>query len=214
VDVLRAVGTALVAAGGALGTMLLGVLLTDLPGWSVPVAVAITLVYGITAGILGSYDLRSPGAWLLLVLDHTWSLPNTLLGTVVGTLLYPWFGTPSRALSAGHDWVAMRARSTTGFGADVLQTVGPVNLGGPGAHERVHLLQARIFGPTFVPLVIASYLVTGVIQVLSIPVCLVLRALGITSSWHLQPPASSAVSGFFGWIYYATPFELWAYATQ
>ena len=29
----------------------------------------------------------------------------------------------------------------------------------------------------------------------------------------IQPPARSAVGGFFGWIYYATPIELWAYAS-
>lgn len=42
---------------------------------------------------------------------------------------------------------------------------------------------------------------------------LALKAANLRSSVCLRPPADSAVSGFFGWIYYATPFEVWAYAS-
>ena len=59
----------------------------------------------------------------------------------------------------------------------VKQTIGTVNLGGPGAHERIHLLQARILGPTFLVLVGLSYVVTAVIQLVwTITIGAVLRA--------------------------------------
>ncbi len=90
-----------------------------------------------------------------------------------------------------------------------------MNIGGAGNHERVHLLQARIFGPLFIPIVVTNYILTGLIQILfTVILGFALKAAGIRQTAYLQPPASSAVKGFFGWIYYATVFELWAYATE
>lgn len=212
---VRTLLTSVVAVASALGTLLLASLALPVlaePAVLVPVGIAV-LGNAILAGVLGSYDLAQPGHWALLVLDHSWSLPSTVLGAVVGNAVYPFFGTPSSADSAGRTWVVYRAKGTTGFGTDVLQTLGTVNLGGAGQHERMHLLQARLFGPTFLPLFGAQYLVTGLLQILFVPVGALLVAFKVRTSWHLEPPASSAVSGFFGWIYYATPFELWAYAS-
>jgi len=100
----------------------------------------------------------------------------------------------------------------------VLQTIGTVNLGGEGKHEKVHLLQARILGPLFIPLVIVSYIITGAIQIFfTITLGAILKATGARDTAYLCPPAGpdgSAVPGFFGWIYYATPIELWAYSTE
>src|SRR5258707_873524 len=42
----------------------------------------------------------------------------------------------------------------------------------------------------------------------------ILKAAGKRDTPYFRPPEHSAVSGFFGWIYYATIFELWAYATE
>jgi hypothetical protein len=82
----------------------------------------------------------------------------------------------------------------------------------------VHVLQARILGPVFIPLVIVSYIVTGAIQILfTITIGAILKATGSRDTAYLCPPAGpdgSAVPGFFGWIYYATPIELWAYSTE
>jgi len=95
----------------------------------------------------------------------------------------------------------------------VLQTLGTVNIGGSGQHERMHLLQARIFGPLYLPLFGLFYVVTFLIQCLfTVPWGLILKAAGARTTAHLSPPSSSAVSGFWGWIYFATPFEVWAYA--
>jgi hypothetical protein len=172
--------------------------------------------YGLQAGILVIYDLSTPKGWGQLVLDMTWSLPNTLFGFLVGNAIYPFFGWPTRATSEGTGWIVYMPRSAgTGFGHDVLQTLGTINLGGSGNHERVHLLQARIFGPLYLPLFGANYVVNFLVQGLwTVTVGGLLSLLKLRDKAYFRPPGRSAVSGFFGWIYFATLFELWAYRTE
>jgi len=185
------------------------------PAYLLAVILAIVMfAYGVVAAWMGSYDLSTGLGWLMLLVDLTWSLPNTVFGAVTGLWLYAFWGNPSRGNSEGRGWITYSPRSATGFGNDVLQTLGTVNLGGSGQHERMHLLQARIFGPLYLPIFGLSYVVTFLIQCLfTLVLCLILKATGVRSSAHLNPPASSAVSGFFGWIYHSTPFEEWAYAS-
>jgi hypothetical protein len=173
------------------------------------------LLYGLMAGFLLSYDLSQPLGVLALIVDLSWSLPNTLLGFIVANPIYFLFGKPSRELSRNESWISYKARGTSGFGVNVLQTVGTVNIGGRGNHEKVHLLQARIFGPLFIPIVVVNYVLTGLLQILfTVTIGLILKRTGKRPTAYLQPPGNSAVSGFFGWIYYATFFELWAYGTE
>jgi hypothetical protein len=168
------------------------------------------LVYGLESGLLLSYDLGSISGWGVLFLDVTWSFPNTLFGLVIGNLFYPFLGGLSRTLSEGQGWVSY-ARP----GGRVLQTLGTINLGGAGAHERVHLWQARIFGPLYLPLFGASYVITALLQILwTITLGGLFFLLKVRETPYLRPPEHSVVQGFFGWIYAATPFELWAYATE
>lgn len=175
---------------------------------------AIGGLYGLLAGAVLAYDLGSAGGWFALLLDHTWSLPNTVFGMLTGSWIYLLFGAPSRALSAGHAWVAYAPRSGGSFGHSVLQTVGTINIGGSGQHERMHLLQARLFGPLYLPLFAANYVLTALIQILfTCTIGLILYRTGRRRTPYFEPPSRSAVSGFFGWIYYATFFELWAYAS-
>lgn len=170
-------------------------------------------LYGLEAGILHIYDLETGLGWFEMIVDLTWSLPNTMFGFVFGNLIYIIFGNPSLADSEGQAWISFQPRSSSGFGHSVLQTLGTVNLGGAGQHERMHLLQARIFGPAYIPLVVAFYTVTTVIQVVwTLTLGLLLKALGVRNTAWFEPPSNSAVGGFFGWIYYATPFEFTAYA--
>jgi hypothetical protein len=214
---VRTIVTALVAAALAIGATLLYSLLWAFlrTTWVLVVVGAIAFVLGIIAGVVGSYDLRTPSSWAMLFLDHVWALPSTLFGAVVGNLVYPFFGNPSSALSASKDWVAYAPRGSSGFGVDVLQTLGTVNIGGAGAHERVHLLQARILGPLYLPTVAASYVVTSLIQFLFTgTIGLLLWVLKIRQRPYFSAPSTSAVKGFWGWIYHSTPIELWAYATE
>jgi hypothetical protein len=172
------------------------------------------LGYGLEAGLLRIYDLETGRGWVELIVDLTWSLPNTLFGFIVGNGAYVWFGGLSRPRSEGQGWIVYMPRPGGSFGRDVLQTLGTVNIGGAGQHEKMHLLQARIFGPIYLPFVAASYVVTFLMQVLwTITLGGLLKLLGVRQTAWFRPPARSAVSGFFGWIYYATPIELWAYAS-
>jgi hypothetical protein len=195
----------LLAVTAALGT----------PAYMLAVLLAIVMfAYAVVATWKGIYDLSTPLGWLMLLVDLTWSLPNTVFGAITGLWLYAIFGSPSTANSEGRGWISYSPRSSTGFGNDVLQTLGTVNIGGSGQHERMHLLQARIFGPLYLPIFGLSYVVTFLIQCLfTLVLGLILKATGVRTSAHLNPPSSSAVSGFFGWIYHSTPFEEWAYAS-
>ncbi|MBY8870359.1 glycine zipper family protein [Micromonospora sp. PLK6-60] len=129
-------GPAGVAVGGAAG-LLLGVPF----GWAVAGA--------------RSYRPDARGV-ALFVVDHTWSLPNTVLGA--GYLV--------AHLAVGHrlDRDACRHRGRVNLVEGVwpryATTLGTVCAGaGPGVqrHEDVHILQARLLGPLYLPLVAANY---------------------------------------------------------
>jgi hypothetical protein len=170
------------------------------------------LLYGLEAGILTIYDLDRPLGWVQLLVDTTWSLPNTIFGFVLGNLIYliKTGSTPSGASSRGAGWIVYQGS----FG-NVYQTLGTVNLGGAGDHERMHLLQARIFGPLYLVIFGANYVVNFLIQVLwTITLGALLAALKVRQSAYFRPPTTSAVQGFWGWIYYANVFELWAYSSH
>jgi hypothetical protein len=49
------------------------------------------LAYGLQAGIYGIYPLDGVKGWVELVVDMTWSLPNTIFGFVFGNCIYPFF---------------------------------------------------------------------------------------------------------------------------
>ncbi len=184
------------------------------PGWMLLSGVIFGLLYGLMAGLLRAYELSAHTGVLTLLVDLSWSLPNTIAGFFLGKPIYIFFGTPSRAQSENEGWISYKARGTSGFGIDV-QSTGTANLGGAGNHEKVHLLQARILGPLFIPLVIVNYIITGGIQILfTITVGVILKATGARNTAFLRPPAGSAVSRFFGWIHYATIIELSAYSTE
>lgn len=175
------------------------------------------LLYGLMAGLVLSYDLSKQRHVLALINDLTWSLPNTLIGFFLANPLYIFFGKPTQRFSKDEGWIAYEPwpGRTSGLGINVLQTVGTINIGGPGNHERVHLLQARIFGPLYVPIVIVNYILTGLLQILfTVTIGLILKLAGQREKAYLEPPTNCAVKGFFGWIYCATVFELWAYATE
>lgn len=185
------------------------------PGTVLLLGMGFGVAYGLMTGLLFSYDISQPRGVGVLILDLTWSLLNTFVGFVLGNLIYIFFGTPSRALSQDQNWISYKARGTSGFGVDVLQTIGTVNLGGAGKHEKVHVVQARVFGPLFLPFVVANYIINSAVQILfTLTIGAILRAIKVRDTAYLRPPKNSAVQGFFGWIYAATIIELWAYATE
>jgi hypothetical protein len=173
------------------------------------------VLYGLEAGLLITYDLNGIG-WLQLFLDMTWSLPNTIWGFVIGNIIFIFVGNPSRDLSRNQGFIAFKPRGAGDFGNKTLQTHGTVNLGGAGQHELVHVMQARIFGPLFLPIYLLNYAINSLVQLLwTGTVGLVLWLLKIRDKPYFSPPATatnkSVVGGFIGWIYYYTIFEYWGY---
>ncbi|MEJ2171097.1 MAG: hypothetical protein P8X90_36880 [Desulfobacterales bacterium] len=204
---------ALAAATILLVNFLLG---TPVPApWAALPGVLFGLGYGLQAGIYGIYPLEGIKGWVELVIDLTWSLPNTLFGFVIGNCIYPFFGDISKNQSKNSGWIVYLPPTGGGdFGKNVLQTLGTVNIGGAGQHERMHLLQARIFGIFYLVLFALNYVCTFLIQVLwTFTLGGLLWLFKIRSKPYFRPSSHSAVQGFFGWIYYATLFELWAYAS-
>ena len=120
---------------------------TPVPAPSAALAAALFgLGYGLQAGILGIYPLSTFKGWIELAVDTTWSLPNTLFGFVIGNIFYPFFADISKSHSRDAGWVVyMPAAGARGFGSSVLQTLGTINIGGAGQHERMHLFQSRVF---------------------------------------------------------------------
>jgi len=97
----------------------------------------------------------------LAIVDATWSLPNTLVGA--GFLAY--------ALARGNeiDRSFSRHRATIGLRDGVLRgfatTIGPVQAGielGVDDHEAVHVLQARLLGPCYLPSIGFNWIVATV----------------------------------------------------
>ena len=216
-NIVKSLLTVLIATAGSAGALILytfvihsifsGIALA--PTMAALIGAVLGLLYGLEAGILRSYDLDSFGGWACLIIDFSWSYLNTIYGLVLGNLIYPFLGTLSRDQSEGQAWIVY-ARS-----GNWAQTLGTVNLGGAGNHERVHLMQARVFGPLFLPFGLLCYAVTFLLQSLfTLTLGMGLWLAKVRQSPYFRPPEHSAVHGFFGWIYYATPFELWAYATE
>jgi hypothetical protein len=216
-DVLKGILTFLFSTAVCAGIAAAVVLGAGAPAWIIVIPTIFGALYGLETGILTSYDLGSGKGWLELSIDLTWSLVNTLFGFLFGNIIYIFFGTPSREHSRHKGWIVFMPSTPggTGFGHTVLQTLGTVNLGGAGNHERVHLLQARIFGPLYLPLFALCYIVTFTIQALwTITIGGLLYLIKVRETAYFNAPENSAVPGFFGWIYYATLFELWAYSTE
>ena len=183
--------------------------------WVALAASLLGLGYGLQAGIYGIYSLSGFKGWVELVVDMTWSLPNTIFGFICGNSIYLFFGDISKPDSKNSGWIVYRVPAgSSGFGKKVLQTLGTINIGGAGQHERMHLLQARIFGVFYLTLFALNYVITFTIQVLwTFTIGGLLCLLKVRQKAYFRPPTRSAVKGFFGWIYYATIFELWAYAS-
>jgi len=190
------------------------------PEFAAAVGAVIGILYGLEAALLASYDLSKPGHWLAWITDLSWSLPNTLVGLFLFNSWYFIAGSPNRGQSRGKAWISFK-----GSLGPVLQTVGPINIGGEGCHEPVHLLQARLFGPTFVPLQVANYVLNGILQILwTGTLGLILKLTGVRDSAWFRPNRDSAVKSadknksgvgdFFGWIYRYTLMEIWGYGVQ
>jgi hypothetical protein len=166
------VALVLTAVPAALG-FLLGGGLGDGMGRGVGL-VAGALVGGVPGAILGwavarwePYDVRRGRGLLAALVDVTWSLPNTWAGAVfLGVnLLRGNRVEPSLTRHAGAVHLVGGVFPPIA-GVRYVTTIGTVIAGVAPAvhrHEHGHILQARLFGPLYLPLVAAHYVVATVV---------------------------------------------------
>lgn len=151
-------------------------------------------VTGYMGGRYQAYDWKRKG-WLQFAADLTWGLS----GSVVAALMHGWNALqklkPLDRRTGAH-------RYAGGFtlGSRFAFTQGAVmsNLDDPPGsplfiHEKVHILQHRLFGPIY-PITYVSWSIVGFVLALI---------------------ASTVLPGFKdrieGWAYFSNPWEVWAY---
>ena len=172
-------------AGGRAGAVVGGVV-------SVPFAV----VFG-RAVVQGRPYEGTRGA-LRCAVDATWSCLNTWAGAL-------YFGV-HRLYGNTHELAKSQGRGSIWLQKGVVRkyatTIGPVKAGSSDTidrHEEVHVFQARLFGPLYLPLVALNYVVATVV-----PYWLLFRDRD-------RYPITGVASYFENGVYPHVWNELWAY---
>ncbi|WP_027345342.1 hypothetical protein [Hamadaea tsunoensis] len=136
-------------AAGVTGALILG-----------GIGLLLGILYGWAAASSGAYadgGSSSPPRriWMFLV-DHTWSMPNTVAGELFLLAQLVAGHSLDRTTSAG----ACRISVDRNFSPRYATTIGPVCAGADPTiqrHEDVHVFQARLLGPLYLPLVAGNY---------------------------------------------------------
>ncbi len=170
-------------------------------GWLVGLLVGLVLggFYGWAVAAAPVYDWTSARGVVAFVADHTWSLPNTLVGAMfLGVSLA--FGNRLERDLSGH--VGLRSPAIPGYAGT---TIGPVQAGtgtGVDRHEAVHVYQARLLGPLYLPLVGLAFVVATVLPYW----------------WLYHDHAGRPIRGVRGYftrgVYPHTWHEEWAYRVE
>ncbi|MDG4800484.1 glycine zipper family protein [Micromonospora sp. WMMD980] len=111
--------------------------------------------FGWATASAGTYGADAKGIFLFVV-DHTWSLLNTFTGALYLALHLVFGHQLDRVVSAGSG----RVNVVEGVSPRYATTIGTVCAGSsPGSqrHEDVHVFQARLLGPLYLPLVALNY---------------------------------------------------------
>lgn len=199
------VGAAAAALGWAVGVVIGG-------GWPALVATSVAGVNGVIAGAVGLYSWNRAKGWAFFVLDATWGLFGNLLALALhvvnlrgdsGYVLDMCRRTNRHVYEGG---VGLRADFALALGNVISNAGGRVGLRGESdrvanrrkfvvAHEGLHVLQNRLFGPLYQILYVAWMIVFAVVGLLI---------------WLLRERRQ------LGKIietltYYNNPFEYWAY---
>lgn len=171
--------------GGPIGSGIVGVLSAL---FAVPFGRAVTLGKPYTGAL---------GAWRAFV-DATWSAPNTWAGAVFYGI-HRLTGNPhdlARSAGRGSIWL------TRGVVPRYATTIGTVKAGSNehiDRHEEIHIFQARLLGPLYLPLVVLNYVVATVV-----PYWLLFRD-------KTRYPITGFASYFEHGVYPHVWNELWAY---
>lgn len=170
-----------------------------------PVVGLVGAVLGVLLGALHAraitttncYPARAT-SWFILLIDNTWSAINSVVGAIFLALGMGLGNELDPDMCDGRTSLVMRGEAIRGYAT----TLGPVEAGTThdlAAHEAVHVLQARIFGPFFYPLVGLSYVVCTIL-----PYWLLYHD-------HAQWPIRDFRTYFTHGVYPHTWHEEWAY---
>jgi RHS repeat-associated protein len=173
-----------------------GILAGDL-GWAIGGGIAggVTgAVHGWSMAYAESYDWSSGTGWLQFLADNTWSLPNSVIGSLFATANILW-NPIDKTLSKNTGQLYFKNQwfppyDTTLPGNVTVGSVVPV-------HERVHTDQARYFGPFYLAFQIVWYGFWLAVFPIGIPASL------IVGKNYLKCIA-----------YNNNPFEIWAYHVE
>jgi len=150
------------------------------------------LIHGIRLAQAESYF--DAGGFFAFLWDHSWSLPNTMIGSV-WCLITIGIGIDS-SKSRGTGRLVLNSGIFPGFDT----TIGNVTAGNSvDVHEGIHVWQARLFGPLLYPIWVVNYVINTVIP------------------WWLfftHPGPANFGKYFVCGVYPYTLFELWAYAVE
>jgi len=183
---VTATGTVLgLLVGGTIGAVILGV-----------ISLGFAVSFGRTVAVARPYE----GGWGIwrLVIDATWSSLNTWAGAVYFGIHRLTGNTYDVAKSAGRGSIWLKK----GVVAKYATTIGTVKAGSSDSidrHEEIHIFQARLFGPFYMPLVILNYVIATII-----PYWLLFRD-------KQRYPITGFGSYFENGVYPHVWNELWAY---
>jgi hypothetical protein len=155
-------------------------------------------IHGVRLAMAGSY--KSFTGFIAFLLDHTWSLPNTIFASIWATVS---LGNPiDYNVSYGSGSLFLKNELMGGYAT----TFGNVTFGtNPAKHEAAHSWQARLFGPFFYPIYVANYVFNTFV-----PWWLIAKAAG---AWK-NKPIDSFANYFQRGVYPFVFFELWGYAIE
>ena len=139
--------------------------------------------------------------FLGFLLDNSWGLPNTVIGSLFATI------TVGMKIDNTMSKGSSRLVTSNGiFGKHYATTFGNVTTGTlVPRHEMVHVYQARLLGPLFYPIYVANYVLN-----------LLPYWWGLKLLFNIYPnaPINSVAAYFTRGVYPFTLFELIAYAVE
>lgn len=123
------------------------------------IGLGLGVMHGICLAIADSYDWRSGLSWFKFILDNTWSVFNSFAGSVYELILLIMFNPINRDTSRASGAVFHNRPLIPGYDATTVGNVVAGASAGVKNHELIHVLQGRIFGTLYIPLVIANYII-------------------------------------------------------
>ncbi|HEY7339184.1 MAG TPA: toxin TcdB middle/N-terminal domain-containing protein [Bryobacteraceae bacterium] len=182
---------------------------------------------GLFTGTRQIYDWSSIWGWAAFLSDSTWGIIGTSLGNFAN--VYDLIAAPSSYRS---DLSRRQNRQVYDHGlyldkndADTFGNVTSNLSGGGGAnilkHESTHILQNRIFGPAYIAVSVAWYVVGGAVG--AVVGALIAGDPWVVVGFIVAGPAGAIVAGLLDShgrqgardvAYLDNPWELWAYSVQ